>query len=173
MFRTDSGATGSRKFSSALYAPIRSRNAIRKIIAGKKASSELYATCCESPMQSSDRNSLPLCLKTASQSRALRRSASVAVDKGEPPEAGLRRPLAPPPDHPHRRPDPARGHNPGSERACGDDGQLRAQLLADVRRLPDLVPEVVDGSRELLALGLDLVPHLGRSAVVRASRHRP
>src|SRR6266536_4668646 len=73
MLVTDFGATGSRKSRSAPYAPIRSRNAIKKIIAGKNASRELYATCCESPMQSSATNSLPLDLKTASQSRTLRR----------------------------------------------------------------------------------------------------
>src|SRR5436190_5380844 len=135
MLVTDLGATGSRKSWSAPKAPIRSRNAIRKIIAGKKASSELYAISCESPMQSSARNSLPLDLKAPSQARRPRRSASAAVDKGEPPEASLLRALAVPTDHPHRGADPARDDEAGGERSRGDHGELGADLRPDVRRL--------------------------------------
>ena len=136
-------------------APIRSRNAIRKIIAGKNASSELYATCCERPMQSSARNSLPLDLKTASQSRRLSAVRAGCRQRRRP----ISRIVAPIP--------PAMT-NPAARAPAVITGQLRAHLRSDVRRLANLVPEVVDGAGQLRALGLDLVPDLVGRPVVRA-----
>src|SRR5262245_62409515 len=139
-------------------------------------------------MQSSLRNCLPVRLKTSSQSRALRRSGplgarpsrasrSVAVDKGEPPEAGLRRALATAPrEEPHRRADAPGEEEARAEGRRRNDGQVGPQLRPDVRYVLDLGPEVVDGVSELFALGLDLEADLLHGAAVirghRPSMHR-
>jgi hypothetical protein len=77
-----------------------------------------------------------------------------------------------PADQPHCRADSTGDDEPCRQRSRGDHGQLRAHLRADVRGVADLVAEVVDRACELLALGLDLEPHLVGRSVVRASRHR-
>src|SRR3954453_1339956 len=135
-------------------------------------------------MQSSAMNCLPVRLKASSHSRKLSRSgplgawpvravASVAVDKREPPEAGLRPAFASTTCHqPHRRADAASDEEARTKGSGRDDRELRADLRADVGRLADLGTEVVDGGCELVALGLDLAAHLLGRAVVGASCHR-
>jgi hypothetical protein len=53
---TPFGAIGSRRFSTSSKRLKRPSAPTRNATAGKKASSELYATCCDRPMQSSFRN---------------------------------------------------------------------------------------------------------------------
>src|SRR5436190_137988 len=132
-------------------------------------------------------NSLAVRLKTAIHSPAERRRGlggtwpvsagrnrcSVAVDKDEPPEARLLFALAPAPHHEsHRRPDPTRDEEAHGERAGRGGRQLRAELPADVRRLADSLAQVVDGARQLVPLGLDLLPEGGRRLAV-TSCHLP
>src|SRR5918996_273926 len=127
--------------------------------AGKNASSELNATCCARPMQSSARNSLNVRLRTLSHSRALSRSgprgtrpissASAAVDKRE--AAGLRLGAtlaAATGEDPHRRPEPAREEESRAGGTGREDGQLRAKDRGHVRRFLQLVYRI----GELLSL---------------------
>src|SRR5687768_11249574 len=127
-------------------------------------------------MQSSAMNCLPARLNAATHSPieslsgpagARPARASVAVDKGEPPQAGLRRTLATSArEQPHRCPDPAGDQEARAERARCDDRQLRPQLRPDVGRLADLRAQVIDRVGELLALGLDLAANLLEGAAV-------
>src|SRR5580765_5174517 len=142
--------------------------------AGKKASSELYAICWERPMQSSFMNCAKLRFSAASHSPLLNRPGelgvrptrprpcSVAVDKTEPPDLGLRLAFASAPeDQPRGRADPTCQQEPHAERADRGRRQVRAQLRAHVRRLADAVPQGLGCTRELLALALDLAPDVG------------
>src|SRR5688500_11412132 len=97
------------------------------------ASSELYAICSASPMQSSARNSLKLRFRAATQSPTLRRvgdsGALAAVDKEEAAGLGLRPALpALAEEEPHRRADPAAEDEAHRERAAGSRRQLVAEL---------------------------------------------
>ncbi len=151
---------------------------MRKTMAGKNASSELKAICCERPMQSSAMNCRNVRLKTAIHSSRRRRSgpegarpspagASVAVANGEAAETGLRSALpAAAHEQSHGRADAAREDEPDAEGTRRDDRQLRAQLGADVGRLVDLRAKRVDGAGQLVALALDLQADLFGGAAV-------
>src|SRR5512144_3190773 len=141
------------------------------------ASSELNATCWESPMPSSARNALAAPRSAAHHSRADRRvgedggrptgGCSVAVDNDEPPEAGLRRAFAAPPeDEPDRRADAAPQQEARAERDSRRDRQVAGEVRADVGRLLDLGTEGFDGARQLVALLLDLALDVSGRAVV-------
>src|SRR5215208_1751397 len=137
-------------------------------------------------MQSSAMNSLKLRLKTCAHSRVVSRSgpggvcptsgrASVAVDDGE---AAKARPLGSLPpaaeEEAGRRADASGEEEAGSERAGRDDGQVRAKLCGDVRRLADLVAELLDRVCELLALLLDVPADLlGGASVIRHRSSAP
>src|SRR6185436_782609 len=136
----------------------------RNATAGKKASSELYAICCDRPMQSSARNSLKLRLIAASHSLQLSRSGerggwptgaccSVAVDKAETAERGLRLALASAAeDQPRCCADTTRDEEAKRQRSDRDGRKVRAQLAGDVRRVADALPQIVCRIGELLAL---------------------
>src|SRR5438067_9143381 len=94
-------------------------------------------------MQSSSMNWAKVRLKTATHSPTPRRwgldgtvpvsERSVAVDKGEGAEPRLFPAFAPAPrEQAHRRAYPAGEEEPGSERAGGNDRQLRAQLRREI-----------------------------------------
>src|SRR5919201_5127373 len=132
-------------------------------------------------MQSSAMNWPNARLRTSTHSRRLSRRGlagtrpvivervcgSDAVDNGEGPHARLRRALpAPAHEQPHRRPDPAGKHEPGSERAGRDERQLAAQLAGDVRHLADASAQLIDRTGQLLALRLDVTADLLRRASV-------
>src|SRR3954453_1232302 len=151
---------------------------IRNATAGKNASSELYATSCESPMQSSRMKAAKLRLSAAIHSPRLSRSGdlgvrptrarcSVAVDKTERPDLGFCLAFASAPkDQPRGRADPACQQKSHPERADCGDRQVRAALSAPVRRLAQALPERLRRTRELFALGLDLATHFGDAAGV-------
>src|SRR5438874_8159685 len=151
----------------------------RNAVAGKNASSELYAICCARPMQSSLMNSEKLRFNTAIHSPRLSRSGergtrpaaarrcSVAVDKAEAAELGLRLAFAPAPeDQTRARTDPTRQEEADAERAHGDGRQVLAQLSADVRRLAEARAQAVRRVGQLLAFRLDLPPDVGDGARV-------
>src|SRR4051812_5714867 len=109
----------------------------RNATAGKNASSELYAICCDMPMQSSAMNSLKLRLSAASHSLPLSPSGeragwptcaccSVAVDKAEAAERGLRLAFTPAPEHQSgSRADTARDEEPERQCTHGHGRQVR------------------------------------------------
>src|SRR5215216_1421278 len=155
----------------------------RKATAGKKASSELYATCCESPMQSSARNSLKLRFSAANHSLELSRSGerggwptcaccSVAVDKAEAAERGFRLAFAPAPeDQPRGCADAAGDEESEGERARRHRRQVRAQLAGDVGGLSNAFAKILCGLRQLLAFRFELAPDVLGAARVSACCH--
>src|SRR4051812_42682343 len=135
--------------------------------AGMNASSELKATCWASPIPSWARKDLIVRRSPAHHSRAESRAGesggrptggcSVAVDNDEPPETGLRRTFAAPPeDEPHRRTDAAGEQEARAERDARGNRQVAAEVRADVGCLLDLRAQGLDRVRQLVALVLDL-----------------
>src|SRR2546423_1917194 len=138
---TPLGAIGSSRLLTSPKSPKRPRAPTTNAIAGKNASSELYAICCARPMQSSAMNSWKLRLSAAIHSARLsrcgalggrptcRRSVavrSVAVDKAEATDLCLGRTLsAAPHQQPHGRADAAGAHEAGAVGGRGDDLELR------------------------------------------------
>ena len=132
---------------------------------GKNASSELKATCCARPMQSSAMNSLPVRLKTSSHSRQdscsglggrLAAPVLVAVDKGERAEACLRR--CPPGCGASAGASSRRSRRRRRSRARVR-GRRRAACPSASRSRPSRA-QVVGGDGEVLALGLDVAADL-------------
>src|SRR5918994_5916169 len=138
---TAAGATGLRNSFSVSYAPTRSSRPTRNTIAGKNASSELNATCAESPIASSSRNDLNARLKTSSQSRGGSRQGL----RGSRPTSTIEvvtsafATLAG--EEAHRRADAAREEEACTERAGRDHGQVRPELAGDVGRLAEALAE--------------------------------
>src|SRR5918992_817022 len=129
-------------------------------------------------MQSSRMNSEKLRLTAERQSvklsragawggRPARASDSVAADKAEAAERGLRLAFAAAPeDQASRRPDAAGEQEAQPARAGGAGRRVRAQLPADVGGLADAVAQVVGGAGELLSLRLDVAAHVRQAAGV-------
>src|SRR6478752_2383084 len=130
---TPCGAIGASNCSRLSYRPKRPSAPITNATAGKNASSELYATCCERPMQSWRMNAPKLPFRASSHSPRLSRSGelglrpmrarrpSVAVDKAESPGLGFCFAFASAPeDQSCGRADPSCEQEPDTERAdCG------------------------------------------------------
>src|SRR5690348_8001749 len=80
-----------------------------------------------------------------------------AVDDRPPAEAGGLVALAASTcEEPHRRADAAAEAEHGREGGCCDEREVRSQHRADVGG----AAQAVDGASELLALGVELAPHL-------------
>src|SRR6266498_20058 len=189
---TPLGATVPTKCSSESKAPVPKSPSrpISRTTVGRNASSELNATCCASPVQSSSRNCLPARLNASSHSRQdsrnghagarprsvlageldetssamFRQALLVAVDKGERAEACFRPALpAAPHQQAHGRPDPTRQDEAEPERGDGRDRNLALQLRVHVQPGAHLV----HGVGEALALGFDFAANLLGGAAVR------
>src|SRR5204863_3070787 len=92
---------------------------------------------------------------------------SVAVDKAETSDLGLRIAFATAPeDQPRGRADPTCEQKTDAERADRGHRQIRPQLRAHVRRLADAIPQRLGGVGELFALALDLAPDVRDGAGV-------
>ena len=93
------------------------------------------------------------------------RRCSVAVDKAEAADLGLRLAFATAPEHQaRRRTDPARQQESDPERPGRGRREVPAQLPANVRRLAEARAKVLRGVGELLALRLDVAPDVGDRA---------
>src|SRR6266540_3071967 len=186
--RIAQNAIGQRKIAqNRSHAPPRwARRAIaspsgppKTITLGKNASSELNATCCPRPRQSSAMNCFAVRLKTSSHSRAeslcgpggtcpTSGPASAAVDKREASGLRLRLALAAAArEQSHRRADPAGEEEAGTRRAGCEHGELGAHHRAHVRGGTQLVDRVC----ELLPLALDLAADVVGYAPVRSGHH--
>src|SRR5437763_289305 len=174
---TPPGAIGSRRRLTSSKRWKSPSAPTRKATAGKNASSELYAICCASPMQSSLMNSEKLRLSAAIHSPRLSRSGergtrpavarrcSVAVDKAEAADLGLCLAFATAPeDQARRRTDPARQQESDPQRPGRSGREVPAQLPANVRRLAEARAEVLGGVGQVLALRLDVAPDVGDRA---------
>ena len=161
------------KCSSELKAPLPNSPSrpISRITVGRKASSELKATCWREAHAVVRQELLPARLK-ASATRARRAGAgsrgrappvSVAVDKGERAEACLR-PVLPAAAHqePHGRPDPAGHDEAGPERRR----PRRAAAWPSASRSRPFRRAGPRPRRQALALGLDVAADLLRRAPV-------
>src|SRR6266550_3339854 len=175
---TPFGATGS---SSCLTSSKRWKSPsapTRKAIAGKKASSELYAICWARPTQSSFMKPAKLRLNAVSHSVGFSfsgelgacpavASRSVAVDKTEAAELCLCLALpSAPEDQPSGRADASRQQEAHTERADHNHREVRAQLGSDVRRLADLFAKRLSGAGKLFPLRLDVAANLLECPVV-------
>src|SRR3954462_4799650 len=175
---TPLGAIGSSSCLTSSKRLKRPRAPIKKATAGKNASSELYATSCESPMQSSRMKAAKLRLSAAIHSPRLSRSGdagvrptrarcSVAVDKTERPDLGFCLAFASAAkDQPRGRADPTCQQESHPERADRGDRQVGAQLRAHIGRLAQALAERLCCTGELFALVLDLATHFGDAAGV-------
>src|SRR5436309_3135087 len=175
---TPFGAIGSRRRFTSSKRWKRPRAPTTNAIAGKNASSELYAICWDRPMQSSFMNSEKLRLSEASHSEAVsfsgevgarpaRASRSVAVDKAEAAELGLRLAFATAPeDQTCSGTDPSGQQKPDAERARRDDRKVGTNLRADVGRFADALAQRLGRARELLSFGFDVPPDLVHRARV-------
>src|SRR5947199_2165058 len=104
--------------------------------------------------------------------RPTRARCSVAVDKAEAAELGLRLAFAAAPeDQARRRADSSGQQKSDAERPCSDDRQVRLHLGADVRCFPDACAQAFGRAGELLPLRLDVLPNLLDGARV-ATGHR-
>src|SRR5919197_3754979 len=109
-------------------------------------------------MQSSSMKDEKLRFSAASHSEPLSWVGdSVAIDKAEPADPGLRLAFTPAPeDQPRGGADPARDHEADGEGAGGDRRKVGAELALDVRCLSDALAQRVCGVGELLAFRLDI-----------------
>ena len=131
-------------------------------MAGKNASSELNATCAESPIASSARNDWNERLTTESHSRGDRRQGLLG---GWP--ISVRGPCGP--GSASLAPIPPARKKPAPSAPAATIGEVRAQLGGDVRRLAEPVPQLLDRLGELAALALDLAAQRVGRAPVQAS----
>src|SRR6266508_634555 len=181
---TPLGAIGSRSVFTSSKRWNRPSAPTRNVMAGKKASSELYAICWARPMQSSFMNSEKLRFSAASHSARLNRVGdrgarpargprSVAVDKAEAADPGFRVALTPAPeDQPRGRADPAGEQEAHTECTHRDRGQVGTQLALDVGRLTQTLAQGVRSVGELLTLRLDVAPDVVDRARVPTDCHR-
>src|SRR5947199_6758219 len=101
-----------------------------------------------------------------------RASRSVAVDKAETADLGLRLAFASTPEDQARgRPDPSGQQKSDAERARRDDRKVGAKLGADVRCFADALAQRLRCAGQLLSLGFDVTPDLLDGARV-ATGHR-
>src|SRR5436190_13466892 len=130
-------------------------------------------------MQSSRMNALKLPFSAAIHSPRRSRSGelgvrptrarpcSVAVDKAEAPDLGLRVAFASPPEDQSRgRADPSCQKKPDAECADGCRHQVGAQLPAHVGDLFETVAQRLRSAGQLLTLVLDVAPDVGDAARV-------